>query len=105
MHLTKDAFGKDFIWGVSTAAYQIEGAHDQHGKGPSIWDIFVKKRNRIFQNQHGDQACDFYNRYIQDLALMQGMHIPNYRFPYPGAVSCRMVLGKPINQVWISTIV
>ncbi|MFU1859519.1 GH1 family beta-glucosidase [Sphingobacterium sp. NGMCC 1.201703] len=80
MHLTKDAFGKDFIWGVSTAAYQIEGAHDQHGKGPSIWDIFVKKRNRIFQNQHGDHACDFYNRYRQDLALMQGMHIPNYRF-------------------------
>lgn len=80
MQLTKDAFGKDFIWGVSTAAYQIEGAHDHQGKGPSIWDIFVKKRNRIFQNQHGDQACDFYNRYIADLALMQGMHIPNYRF-------------------------
>lgn len=80
MQLTKDAFGKDFIWGVSTAAYQIEGAHDHQGKGPSIWDIFVKKRNRIFQNQHGDQACDFYNRYIVDLGLMQGMHIPNYRF-------------------------
>ncbi|WON93440.1 GH1 family beta-glucosidase [Sphingobacterium sp. UGAL515B_05] len=80
MLLTKDAFGKDFIWGVSTAAYQIEGAHDLHGKGPSIWDIFVKKRNRIFQNQHGNEACDFYNRYVQDLHLMQGMHIPNYRF-------------------------
>jgi beta-glucosidase len=80
MLLTKDAFGKDFIWGVSTAAYQIEGAHDLHGKGPSIWDIFVKKRNRIFQNQHGNEACDFYNRYVQDLYLMQGMHIPNYRF-------------------------
>ncbi len=80
MHLTKAAFGNDFIWGVSTAAYQIEGAHDQHGKGPSIWDIFVKKRNRIFQNQHGDHACDFYNRYMQDLALMRAMHIPNYRF-------------------------
>nr|WP_288808497.1 GH1 family beta-glucosidase [uncultured Sphingobacterium sp.] len=80
MQLTKDAFGKDFIWGVSTAAYQIEGAHDHQGKGPSIWDIFVKKKNRIFQNQHGDQACDFYNRYIQDLPLMQEMHIPNYRF-------------------------
>ena len=80
MLLTKDAFGKDFIWGVSTAAYQIEGAHDLHGQGPSIWDIFVKKRNRIFQNQHGNEACDFYNRYVQDLHLMQGMHIPNYRF-------------------------
>ena len=80
MHLTKDAFGKDFIWGVSTAAYQIEGAHNQHGKGPSIWDIFVQKKNRIFKNQHGNDACDFYNRYVQDLYLMKGMNIPNYRF-------------------------
>lgn len=94
MHLTKDAFGKDFMWGVSTAAYQIEGAHDQHGKGPSIWDIFVKKRNRIFQNQHGDQACDFYNRYMQDLALMQGMHIPNYRF----SLSWSRILPNGIGQ-------
>jgi len=94
MHLTKDAFGKDFIWGVSTAAYQIEGAHDQHGKGPSIWDIFVKKRNRIFQNQHGDHACDFYNRYMQDLALMQGMHIPNYRF----SLSWSRILPNGIGQ-------
>ncbi|HAT92779.1 MAG TPA: beta-glucosidase, partial [Sphingobacterium sp.] len=92
MLLTKDAFGKDFIWGVSTAAYQIEGAHDLHGKGPSIWDIFVQKRNRIFQNQHGNQACDFYNRYVQDLHLMKGMHIPNYRFSlswsriFPGGI-------------------
>lgn len=80
MLLTKDAFGEDFIWGVSTAAYQIEGAHDWHGKGPSIWDVFVQKRNRVFQNQHGNEACDFYNRYVQDLYLMKGMHIPNYRF-------------------------
>ncbi|WP_282636704.1 GH1 family beta-glucosidase [Sphingobacterium thalpophilum] len=80
MHLTKDAFGKDFIWGVSTAAYQIEGAHDLYGKGPSIWDVFVQKRNRIFQNQHGNIACDFYHRYSDDLSLMRNMHIPNYRF-------------------------
>lgn len=78
--LTKEPFGTDFIWGVSTAAYQIEGAHDRHGKGPSIWDIFVKKKNKIFKNHHGDIACDFYNRYIQDLQLMHSMHIRHYRF-------------------------
>ena len=44
MLLTKEAFGKDFIWGVSTAAYQIEGAHNLDGKGPSVWDTFVQKK-------------------------------------------------------------
>ena len=80
MVLTRDAFGEDFIWGVSTAAYQIEGGHDQGGKGLSIWDVFVKKKRKIFQNHHGDTACDFYNRYLEDLYLMHSLHIRNYRF-------------------------
>jgi len=80
MILTKADFGKDFIWGVSTAAYQIEGAHDLDGKGPSIWDVFVQKKNRIFQNQHANEACDFYNRYTEDLYLMHRLHIPHFRF-------------------------
>ncbi|CDN73364.1 GH1 family beta-glucosidase [Elizabethkingia anophelis] len=80
MLLTKEAFGKDFIWGVSTAAYQIEGAHNLNGKGPSVWDKFVQKRNKIFRNHTGDIACDHYNRYIDDLYLMHSMNIRNYRF-------------------------
>ncbi|HFK5528228.1 TPA: GH1 family beta-glucosidase [Elizabethkingia anophelis] len=80
MLLTKEAFGKDFIWGVSTAAYQIEGAHNLDGKGPSVWDTFVQKRNKIFRNHTGDIACDHYNRYIDDLYLMHSMNICNYRF-------------------------
>lgn len=80
MLLTKEAFGKDFIWGVSTAAYQIEGAHNLDGKGPSVWDTFVQKRNKIFRNHTGDTACDHYNRYIDDLYLMHSMNIRNYRF-------------------------
>lgn len=48
MLLTKEAFGKDFIWGVSTAAYQIEGAHNLDGKGPSVWDTFVQKEIKYF---------------------------------------------------------
>lgn len=80
MHLTKEAFGNTFVWGVSTAAYQIEGAHEHDGKGLSIWDVFVQKKNKIFQNHTGDIACDFYNRYIEDLRLMHRMHIRHYRF-------------------------
>lgn len=80
MHLSKEAFGEDFVWGVSTAAYQIEGAHQHDGKGLSIWDIFVQKKNKIFQNHKGDIACDFYNRYIDDLQLMHSLNIRHYRF-------------------------
>ncbi len=80
MLLSKDDFGKDFTWGVSTAAYQIEGGHDLHSKGKSIWDVFVKRRNKIFQNQHGDIACDFYYHYTKDICLMSRLNIPNHRF-------------------------
>ncbi|HEY8657474.1 MAG TPA: GH1 family beta-glucosidase [Hanamia sp.] len=80
MVVSKDDFGKDFAWGVSTAAYQIEGGHNQHSKGKSIWDVFVKQKNRIFKNQHGDIACDFYNRYASDLSLMSRLNISNHRF-------------------------
>ena len=80
MLLCKEEFGKNFAWGVSTAAYQIEGNCTQDLKGESIWDIFVKKRGKIFQNHNGDIACDFYNRYATDISLMAELNIPNYRF-------------------------
>lgn len=80
MLLRKEDFGKDFIWGVSTAAYQIEGSCDVHSKGKSIWDVFVKRKGKIFQNHTGDTACDFYNRYAKDISLMADLNISNYRF-------------------------
>ncbi|HFK5562857.1 TPA: GH1 family beta-glucosidase [Elizabethkingia anophelis] len=95
MLLTKEAFGKDFIWGVSTAAYQIEGAHNLDGKGPSVWDTFVQKRNKIFHNHTGDIACDHYNRYIDDLYLMHSMNIRNYRF----SVSWSRILPEGTGRI------
>jgi beta-glucosidase len=80
MQLTRSDFGDDFKWGVSTAAFQIEGAYDTDGKGKSIWDVFTLQKKKIYQNHHAKIACDFYNRYIQDLILMQSLGIPNYRF-------------------------
>ncbi len=80
MQFNRAAFGDDFHWGVSTAAYQIEGAHDADGKGVSIWDDFTRKRKKILSGHHGETACDFYNRYPEDMRLMNQMHIPNYRF-------------------------
>ncbi|MEP6626817.1 MAG: GH1 family beta-glucosidase, partial [Ginsengibacter sp.] len=98
MSLSKDDFGKDFQWGVATAAYQIEGGSDVHSKGKSIWDVFVKQRNKIFQNQHGDIACDFYNRYTRDLCLMSGMNIPNHRFSISWSRIFPAGIGKVNNE-------
>ncbi|WP_405380075.1 GH1 family beta-glucosidase [Maribacter sp. LLG6340-A2] len=78
--LNASHFGQDFIWGVSTAAFQIEGASYSHGKGTSIWDTFTKKRNAIRNYDQADIACDFYHRYEEDIILMKSMNIKNFRF-------------------------
>ena len=78
--LTKEQFGENFHWGVSTAAYQIEGAHIADDKGQSIWDTFSNQKKKIFENHNGNHACDFYNRYEDDLLLMKFLNIPNFRF-------------------------
>lgn len=80
MELLKSNFGDDFKWGVSTAAYQIEGAYNIDGKGASIWDVFANTKGKILHNQNANQSCDFYHRYAHDLVLMRSLNIPNYRF-------------------------
>ena len=80
MEYTKEDFGEDFKWGVSTAAYQVEGAHDLDGKGESIWDVFANTPGKTLANQHANITCDFYHHYAQDIALMSAMNIPNFRF-------------------------
>ncbi|MFT3909063.1 MAG: GH1 family beta-glucosidase [Ferruginibacter sp.] len=80
MNFSKEDFGPDFHWGVSTAAYQTEGAYHIHGKGLSIWDVFVNQKGKIYQDQHANVSCDFYHRYAHDIALMKQLNIPNFRF-------------------------
>lgn len=80
MIYTKADFGDDFTWGVSTAAYQIEGAHNIDGKGPSIWDNFSQQKKKIIDDHNGNVACNFYNNYAEDIALMHKMNIANFRF-------------------------
>ncbi len=79
-HIHKEQFENDFIWGVSTAAYQIEGGHNADGKGSSIWDSFSSKKGKIKNGHNGNIACDFYNRFEDDLALIKQLNIPNFRF-------------------------
>ncbi len=74
------SFPKNFIWGTASASYQIEGAYQEDGKGPSIWDIFSHTPGKTTDGDTGDIACDAYHRYEEDLDLMQQHGIKHYRF-------------------------
>jgi beta-glucosidase len=95
MLFTKNDFGDDFSWGVSTAAYQVEGAHNIDGKGPSIWDSFSQKKKKIFKNHNGNIACDSYHRYAEDISLVYKLNIPNYRF----SISWSRILPQGVGAV------
>lgn len=73
-------FPEGFLWGASTAAYQIEGGYNEDGKGESIWDRFTHTAGKIKNGDTGDIACDHYHRYKLDVKLMKDMGIKSYRF-------------------------
>jgi len=68
------------LWGVSTSAYQIEGAVDTDGRGRSVWDTFCDLPGKIADGSSGAVACDHYHRYPQDIALMRDLGVGAYRF-------------------------
>lgn len=70
----------DFWWGAATAAYQVEGAVDEDGRGPSIWDTFAAEPGRIIDGSSGAVACDSYHRWREDLDLLSGLGANAYRF-------------------------
>jgi beta-glucosidase len=73
-------FPPDFTWGVATSAFQIEGASEADGKGPSIWDTFCRNPANIKDQSNGDIACDHYHRYREDVGIMAGLGVDAYRF-------------------------
>jgi len=73
-------FPEDFLWGVATASYQVEGAASEDGRTPSIWDTFSHTEHRIAHGHNGDIACDQYHRYRDDVELMKELGIGAYRF-------------------------
>ncbi|KFY17938.1 hypothetical protein V492_00267 [Pseudogymnoascus sp. VKM F-4246] len=77
---TKAVLPKDFLWGFATASYQIEGAPDTDGRGPSIWDSFCKIPGKIAGGCSGDVACDSYNRIAEDIELLKKTGAQAYRF-------------------------
>ncbi|MDX6278175.1 MAG: beta-glucosidase [Nocardioidaceae bacterium] len=88
-------FPPGFVWGTAAAAYQIEGAVAEGGRGPSIWDTFSHTPGKVDNDDTGDIACDHYNRWPGDLDLMAELGIASYRF----SVSWPRVMpdGRTVN--------
>lgn len=78
--MSKINFPKDFVWGTATAAYQIEGAYNEDGRGESIWDRFCHTPGMVENGDTGDIACDHYHRYEEDIKIMKEMGIKSYRY-------------------------
>ena len=74
-----ESFPEGFLWGASTAAYQIEGAVNEDGRGPSIWDVFCGLPGKIVDEETGEVACDHYHRWPEDVALMRELGLGAYR--------------------------
>jgi beta-glucosidase len=73
-------FPRGFLWGVATSAYQVEGAVEEDGRAPSVWDRFAATPGKVTDGDTGAVACDHYHRWRQDLALMRRLGVGSYRF-------------------------
>jgi beta-glucosidase len=73
-------FPPGFGWGAATSAYQLEGAANEDGRGPSVWDVFSHQPGRIRNGDTGDVAADHYHRYVEDLDIMKDLGLTSYRF-------------------------
>ncbi len=88
-------FPEHFRWGVATAAYQIEGAANEDGRGESIWDRFSATPGKVQNNDTGLVACDHYHRYVEDVQLMRELGVKAYRF----SIAWPRILPKGRGQV------
>ncbi|MFE0026367.1 GH1 family beta-glucosidase [Amycolatopsis sp. NPDC059021] len=89
-------FPQRFLWGASTASYQVEGGVTEGGRGPSIWDVFTGLPGKIQDGATGEVACDHFHRYPEDVTIMADLGLPAYRF----SVSWSRVMpdGKTVSQ-------
>lgn len=88
-------FSKDFIWGAASAAYQVEGAWNEDGKGLNIWDATCQNGGHIAHNENGNEACDHYHLYLNDIKIMKEMGIRYYRF----SINWTRILPEGIGEV------
>ncbi len=89
------SFPDNFIWGVATSAYQIEGAWNEDGKGVSIWDKFCRIPGKIVGGATGDVAADHYHRWLEDIKLIVQLGVRAYRF----SISWSRILPEGTGRV------
>jgi beta-glucosidase len=80
LDISKARFPAGFLWGMATAAYQVEGAWNEDGKGESNWDRWTHSVGRIRGAGTGDVSCDAFHLYPQDVALLKSLNLKSYRF-------------------------
>ena len=89
---------KDFLWGSASAAYQVEGAYLEDGKGLSNWDQFVRIEGKTYKGTTGDVAVDHYHRFKEDVKLMAEMDLKRIVFQFHGHVLFRLEMAKLMKQ-------
>ena len=73
-------FQDNFLWGTASAAYQVEGAYQDDGKGLNVWDAYTQEDGHVAHSENGNIACDHYHHFKDDVKMMKKMGIRNYRF-------------------------
>ncbi|QHE51546.1 GH1 family beta-glucosidase [Pontibacillus sp. HMF3514] len=93
--MTTIEFPRDLKWGAATAAYQIEGAANKDGRAPSIWDTFSHTPGNVKNGDNGDEACDSYHRYEEDVQYLNDLGVDVYRF----SISWPRVMPKGTGEL------
>ncbi|XP_027341060.1 beta-glucosidase 42 isoform X2 [Abrus precatorius] len=100
--VSRSDFPPDFVFGVATSAYQIEGACKEGGRGPSIWDAFSHTEGKVIDKSNGDVAVDHYHRYMEDVQLIAKLGFDAYRFSISWSRIFPDGLGTKVNDEGIS---
>ncbi|XP_055890718.1 lactase/phlorizin hydrolase-like isoform X2 [Biomphalaria glabrata] len=97
-----DTFPDGFVWAAATAAHQVEGAWNEDGKGPSIWDVYSTEPGRIDNHDNAQVACDSYHKYKEDVQMLKQLGVTHYRFSIAWSRVLPDGTNKTVNSLGIN---